>query len=332
MTAGEAGSSAAADGPSMLDLIRLSPRPIFPPGGRDLYRQIAILSDMEAGREVLVVGCGRGVTAEFFVREFEVQGSGVDDRPDLVEEAEDRARREDLQDRLQFQSAPLDELPYRDGVFDVVVAELGLTARAEPADAMGELVRVTKPGGRVVLVQPVWKAPVPEERRRILGRHLGAHPLMMVEVKRILREAGVHRFHTEAWSDADTAFRSGARKPFPDFAELFTLREKLAILRRAWRRWGWKGVRQALSREMEVHRLLTRERILGLDMITGVRRLPPEDPEPGGADGAPGPDDSKVPASDDSDATEAPEVGEALADPGPGHDEQIPFPLNDSTP
>ncbi len=282
-------ASVRSDGPSMLDLIRLSPRPIFPPGGRELYRQIAILTEMAEGREVLVAGCGQGVTAEFFVREFGVQGSGVDDRTDLVSEAEARARTEDLQERLQFQTAPLDELPYRDGVFDVVVGEMGLTARAEPRDAIEELVRVARPGGRVVLVQPVWKAPVPEERRQVLSRHLGARPLMMVEVKHILREAGVHRFHTEAWSDGDTAFRSGARKPFPDFAELFTLGEKLAILRRAWHRWGWKGVRQALSRELEVHRLLSRERILGLDMITGTRAEDPvgsDSPDPPG-DGVP---------------------------------------------
>lgn len=30
--------------PSMLDLIHLSRRPLFPPGGVDLYRQIALLT------------------------------------------------------------------------------------------------------------------------------------------------------------------------------------------------------------------------------------------------------------------------------------------------
>lgn len=276
-------------GPSMLDLIRLSPRPIFPPGGRELYRHVAVLTEMKKGQEVLVAASGKGVTAEFFVREFGVQGSGVDDREDLIEAAEERARSEGLQERLQFQAASLDELPYRDGVFDVVVAELGLTARVEPEDAIGELVRVLRPSGRIVLVQPVWKAPVPEERRIILSRHLGAKPLMMVEVKRILRAEGVRKLHTEAWSDGETAFRSGARKPFPDFAELFSFREKLGILRRAWSKWGWRGVQQAMAREMEVHRLLTRERILGLDMITGTRVAP--DSTPSDSD-APNPDPS----------------------------------------
>jgi hypothetical protein len=195
-----------------------------------------------------------------------------------VERVEARARAEGLAARMQVQQAPMDALPYRAGVFDVAVAELGLTARADPAEAIREVVRVVRPGGRVVLVQLVWRAPVDPERREVLARHLGAQPLMTMEVKKILRGAGVERLHTEAWTDAETSFRGEAHKPFPDFAELFTLPEKLGILRRAWRRWGWRGVREAMARELEVHRLLTRERILGLDMISGLRTESPDAP------------------------------------------------------
>ncbi len=255
--------------PSMLDLVRLSSRPLFPPGGQDLYRQIAILTGMKEGMEVLVAGCGPGMTLEYFVRETGVQGSGVDEDPVLVSKAEARSRSAGLNERLHFQHAPVDDLPYRDGVFDVVVGELSLTSRAEPKAAIRELVRVLRPEGFVVLVQLVWKAPVDPERRIVLSRHLGARPMMLVELKRILRENGVRQLHTEAWTDEETAFRPTVTKPFPDFAELFSLPEKLGILRRAWRRWGWKGVRAALAREREVHRLLTRERILGLDMVKG---------------------------------------------------------------
>ena len=290
-------------GPSMLDLVRLSPRRLFPPGGRDLYRRVALLTGMSEGQEVLVAACGSGVTLEYFVREFGVQGSGADEDPVLVERVEARAREEGLAARMQVQQAPMDSLPYRAGVFDVAVAELGLTARADPAAAIREVVRVVRPGGRVVLVQLVWRAPVDPERREVLARHLGAQPLMTMEVKKILRGAGVERLHTEAWTDAETSFRGEAHKPFPDFAELFTLPEKLGILRRAWRRWGWRGVREAMARELEVHRLLTRERILGLDMISGLRT---ESPDPPGSNApgsnAPG---SNAPGSNAPDARDA---------------------------
>jgi len=259
--------------PSMLDLLRLSRRRIFPPGGPELYRQVALLTDLSAGHEVLDVACGSGLTLEHLVLEYGVHGQGVDHDEETVERAEAYARQSELAARLQYQHAFPDRLPYRDRIFDVVVGELGLTARAEPEKAVRELVRVTKPGGSVVLVQLVWKAPVDDDRRRILSSHLGVRPLMLVEWKRLLLEAGLEGLHTENWSREESGRGSPASMPFPDFAELFTLSEKLGILRRAWRRWGWGGVSAALVREREVHRLLTRERILGLDLVKGTRSV-----------------------------------------------------------
>jgi SAM-dependent methyltransferase len=253
----------------MLDLVRLSPRRLFPPGGVDLYRQIAVLTEMSDADEVLVVACGKGVSPGYFVNEFGVTASGVENDPRMVESAERWAREAGVAGRLQFQSGRSDALPYRDAIFDITVGEIGLSNHCEPADAVRELVRVTKPGGFVVLVQLVWKAPVDAVRQRVLSEHLGARPMMVVEWKRLLRESGVADVHTENWSDEGTSFRAGVVKPFPDFAELFSFGEKMGVLRRAWRRWGWRGVRTVLARESEVHRLLTTERILGLDLLRG---------------------------------------------------------------
>ncbi len=235
------------DAPSMLDLVRLSPRPLFPPGGQELARQIAVLTDMGEGTEVLDVGCGKAVSLEYFVREFGVHGSGIENDERLVQGAIERVRDAGLGDRLQIQRAPSDKLPYRDAIFDVTVGELGMTADADPEAAVRELVRVTRPGGAVVLVQLVWTAPVDQARRNVLSAHLGVEPRMLVEWKRLLREAGVRGLHIEDWTDPETAFRSQVTKPFPDFAELFTLPEKLGILGRAWSRWGWAGVRAVLA-------------------------------------------------------------------------------------
>lgn len=263
------GETYAPSVPSMLDLVRLSPKRLFPPGGVDLYRQIALLTEMRAGLEVVDVAAGKGVPLEYFAREFEVTGSGVDYDPRMVDEADAWSRETGAGGSIQFQSGRSDALPYRDEIFDIAIGEIGLANHCDPEAAVRELVRVTKPGGFIVLVQLVWKAPVDEPRRSVLASYLGATPLMVVEWKRILKDAGVTELHVEDWSDEETAFRPTVAKPFPDFAELFGLAERMAILRRAWGRWGWKGVRAAIRRENEVHKLLTGERILGLDLLRG---------------------------------------------------------------
>jgi SAM-dependent methyltransferase len=261
-------------GPSMLDLVRLSRDTVFPPGGEELYRQIARLTDLQPENEVLDAACGRGVTTLFLAKSFGVTGVGIDSDPMLVQEAVARAREEGMEGSFSFEAHTLDDLPFRDGTFDVAIGEIGMAALADPARAVSELARVTRPHGCVVLVQLIWTGNVDPNRREILVRHLGARPMILVEWKQLLRDAGVVDLTVEDWSDAPSPFRPAAEAggaPFPDFAVIFSWREKVAILRRAWRRWGWKGVRGAVLREREIHRLLTRERVLGLSLIKGTK-------------------------------------------------------------
>ncbi|HET7460628.1 MAG TPA: methyltransferase domain-containing protein [Longimicrobium sp.] len=261
-------------GPSMLDLVRLSREVVFPPGGQELFRRIATLVELHEGMEVLDAACGRGVTTSFLAQNYRAACVGVDPDAALVAEAERRARAEEIDGRVSFDTAALDDLPFRDGIFDVAIGELGLAASADPARAVSELARVTKPMGCVVLVQLTWTGNVDPARREVLVAHLGARPMILVEWKQLLRDAGVVELTVEDWSDSPSPFRPSAGGPFPDFSEIFTVREKVGILRRALKRWGWRGVRGALVREREIHRLLTRERVLGLTMIKGTRWSP----------------------------------------------------------
>jgi SAM-dependent methyltransferase len=189
-------------GPSMLDLVRLSTEVVFPPGGEELYRRIGALTDMHEGMEVLDCACGRGVSTLFLADSYGVQGTGADPDETLIRQAERRAREAGLEGRFTFETARPDDLPYRDGIFDVAIGEIGLAASSDPARAVSELARVTKPFGCVVLVQLIWTQKVEPERREILVQHLGARPMILVEWKQLLRDAGVVELTVEDWSRA----------------------------------------------------------------------------------------------------------------------------------
>jgi hypothetical protein len=142
-----------------------------------------------------------------------------------------------------------------------------------------ELARVTRPMGSVVLVQLIWTGNADAPRKALLVEHLGAQPMLLVEWKQLLRDAGIVELVVEDWSDRPSPFRPAGGRPFHDLAETFGLRQKLSILRRALRRWGWRGVRGAILREERIQQLLTRDRLLGLSVIKGVKW----DGAPGGA-------------------------------------------------
>jgi SAM-dependent methyltransferase len=256
--------------PSVLDLVRISPDPVFPPGGEELYRQIALLIDLQVDDTVLDSACGRGITTEFLASTYGVEAHGLDPDEHLISEAEVRTRERGIAERVHFQTSPLDDLPYKDGIFDLAIGEVALGSLADPARAVRELARVTRPMGAVALVQLIWTGNVSDELREALVQHLGARPLLLVEWKQLLREAGVVDLRVEDWSDYAAPFRP-ATVPFHDITSLFTFRQKVAILRRALQRWGWRGVRGAVLRETEIQQLLTQQRVLGLSLIWGTR-------------------------------------------------------------
>ena len=196
--------------------------------------------------------------------------------PAVVEVAEQRARDADVAARVHYQSAPVDDLPYQDEVFDLAIGELGLVSSADPTQTVNELARVTRPGGHVVLIALIWTGHVDEDRRQILIRHLGAPPLVLVGWKQALREANVNDLQVEDWSDQAFPFLIRGRT-FTHMSELSTLADKVSILRRAWQRWGWRGLKGAVKREYEIRTLLGPERTIGVTLITGVKGTDGED-------------------------------------------------------
>jgi ubiquinone/menaquinone biosynthesis C-methylase UbiE len=259
----------------MVDLLRLSRSRGFSPGDQVLYRRIAKLTGLaeaeaENSRSLIDVPSGRGSVANFFAQNYPVDAAGVDPDPAAVEVAEERARVAGVEGKVHYQRAPVDDLPYKDEVFDLTIGELGLASSTDPFRAVAELARVTRPTGHIALIALIWTGHVDEERRHILVQHLGAPPLMLMEWKRALREANVNDLQVEDWSDQAFPFLIRGRT-FTRMAELSTLADKISILRRAWQRWGWRGLKGAVKRENEVRSLLGPERTIGVTLITGTK-------------------------------------------------------------
>jgi hypothetical protein len=153
------------------------------------------------------------------------------------------------------------------------MGELGLGAIDDPAAAVRELVRVVKPMGTVALLQPIWTRQMEPARREAVVRLLGVRPMLLVEWKQMLRDAGAVELHIEDLTEAALS----PRQPLLGVAGLIdyaSLRDRAGVLWRAWRRWGWRGVREALRHGTELRNLILRERVLGLALIRGTKWKP----------------------------------------------------------
>jgi len=74
---------------------------------------------------------------------------GIDIAPNLVAQAQLRAAGEGLM--IDFEVGNAEEVRYGDGVFDAAVTMFGAMFAARPERAAGELLRVTKTGGRIAM-------------------------------------------------------------------------------------------------------------------------------------------------------------------------------------
>jgi SAM-dependent methyltransferase len=128
----------------------------------------AVLHVRDLPERILEVGCGKGEGVLFLAREFpSARVRGVDPSAEAIREAVRRVGL-DPEGRVAFKQGKGRELPYPDAFFDLV-AEAG--GRLRP----GELARVLRPGGHLILVG----------RWRWLDWRLGKHGFDLLESEEV---------------------------------------------------------------------------------------------------------------------------------------------------
>ena len=107
-----------------------------------VWREIVAAAGIHSGVRILDVGCGGG---EFlaYAQALGAEASGVDPAPGMREIAVARG--------LDVRDAGAEELPWADATFDAVTAFNALQFADDTFDALDEMARVLKPGGRIVI-------------------------------------------------------------------------------------------------------------------------------------------------------------------------------------
>jgi ubiquinone/menaquinone biosynthesis C-methylase UbiE len=124
------------------------------------------------GSRMLDVGCGAGQIAIPAARAG-VQVTGIDIATNWIEHARARAAAEGL--TVQFDEGDAEQLPYPDASFDVVVSLIGAMFAPRPERVAAELVRVCRPGGRILMANWTPTGFVGQMFKAI-GKHVPAPP------------------------------------------------------------------------------------------------------------------------------------------------------------
>ncbi len=161
------------------------------------------------GSRVLDVGCGPGTDTLVLAGRVGEAGSveGVDFDPEMVAEAERRAAAAGVAERTRHRQGDAASLPFGDGAFDATRSERLFQHLREPERALAEMVRVTRPGGWVVVLDTDWGTRVvdtPEveaERRlaRVLPERILANGYSGRRLFGMFRRAGLDELSVEVF-------------------------------------------------------------------------------------------------------------------------------------
>src|SRR5262245_51097721 len=114
------------------------------PGALAILRNLNIAP----GSRMLDVGCGAGQIAIPAARAG-VNVTGVDIATNLIKQASARAAAEGL--TIQFKEGDAEHLAFPDASFDTVISLIGAMFAPRPERVAAELVRVCRPGGRIIM-------------------------------------------------------------------------------------------------------------------------------------------------------------------------------------
>src|SRR6266568_154787 len=132
-----------------------------------LAPKFADAAGVRAGMRVLDVGCGPGALAvELAGRVGEDNVAAIDPAPQFAAVCQARIPGADVREGVA------ESLPWDDGTFDAAMCSLVVAWMSDADQGIGEMARVTKPGGGLQMLSHFWRAAreidpsVPDEQPR----------------------------------------------------------------------------------------------------------------------------------------------------------------------
>lgn len=207
---------------------------VLHPGGLDMTGKCVGPLD-GGGTRVLDVACGRGAAALWLAEKARCRVVGLDGADRMVALASREAGRRGLNDRASFVQGSASHLPFQGESFDIVVMECTLSTFADRRRVLEEMVRVSRPGGRLAIHDMAWADSVTWEERKRLAPLILTDPETVAGWTELFHSAGLRALEQ---SDETEALRSFVAETRGEVG----LSRRLGMMAAAWRDGGLGAV------------------------------------------------------------------------------------------
>ena len=130
------------------------------------------LLNIASGSSVLDIGCGTGDDVLALAELVGPKGKvvGIDNSELMIEEANKKSKQKQLP--IHFRLGDIHNLDFADDTYDGCRADRVFMHLPDRQQALSEMIRVTKPGGRIVVIDPDWDTMIVEAPDRDLTRRI----------------------------------------------------------------------------------------------------------------------------------------------------------------
>ena len=181
-----------------------------------LYKERTLtLLNLWPGLHMLEVGAGVGLDALEMARRIAPEGAvvGLDFSETMVREAQRRCVGVGLP--VSFTQGDAHALPFDTGAFDRCYADRTFQHLHDPRQALAEMIRVTRPGGMLLIVEPdhemhIIDTPFKDVTRRFLSFRSDtfAQGDVAHQLYGMMRELGLEDVAVEAMTDVETNYEA----------------------------------------------------------------------------------------------------------------------------
>lgn len=184
------------------------------PGHYDAMQVLIEMSEVSREDVVLDVACGPGLVACEFARHAH-QVTGIDITPAMIEQAEKRQRVQNLTN-VSWQVGTATPLPFTDNSFSLVLTRYSYHHLLAPAEALAEMIRVCKPGGRVMVADVAIEAgkSAAYDRLEILRDPSHTHALTKEEFSNLFLNSGLQECRQTSYG-VDIELEAQLKASFP---------------------------------------------------------------------------------------------------------------------
>jgi len=176
---------------------------VLHPGGFDSTKRLLAKCKIDKSKRVLDIACGKGTTSILVAKKFGCKVAGIDNCPDLIKEAKELAKRNNVEHLVDFQVADATELPFNNNEFDITIAQAMLVLIDNKDSVIKESLRVLKPNGLASWIELTWQKNPTKDFMRQVSDEICAYCMLNVKTaedwNKLFLDSGAQQLDTEIY-------------------------------------------------------------------------------------------------------------------------------------